>query len=136
MFLSKNELKTVADINLVDKITNTDDTIIDDIIAESISIMSSYMLPRYDAQTVFAKTGDQRHRTVLKYLKDIAIYEVYTRHTRNINEAALTRYENAMRWLEKLNKGEFSADLPVLQSGENPPQTLTYGSNNKYSSKF
>lgn len=135
MFLTKSELKTVADVNLIDKITNLDDGIVDAIIQESTSLMQSYLQPRYDTQAIFSATGTQRHLTVLKYLKDIVIYEIYIRHTRQTNEVALQRQQEAMRWLEKINKGEFSADLPLAGTEENSP-LAAFGGNTRYTSHF
>lgn len=133
-FLTKEELITVADINIIDKITNTDNSIIDDIINQSISLMSSYLKPRYDTTAIFSAQGNQRHLTILKYLKDIVIYEIYIRHTRSMNEVALTRYQEAMRWLEKINIGDFSADLPFIETTENI--TISFNSNTKYKSIY
>ena len=74
MFLTKEELKTVSDINIVNKIVNMDDTIVADIIAESIDLMKSYLSRYYDAGAIFAQEGENRKKAVLKKLKDIVIY--------------------------------------------------------------
>lgn len=107
MFLTQDELKTVATASIIDKITAGDAEIVSTIIAESISLMAGYLSKRYDASAIFAAEGADRHLTVLKRLKDIAIYEIYERHTREQNAVAMRRYNEAMLWLEKLNTGEF-----------------------------
>lgn len=139
-FLVKDELKTVADISIIDIITNLDDSIVYQIIAESISLMTTYLKPRYNTDIVFAAIEVERHLTVLKYLKDIVIYEIYIRYTRKMNEVALKRYEEAMRWLEKVNAGEFAADLPehnqTAADGTVENITISYKSNKKYNSIF
>ena len=43
MFLEKAELKTVATDEIINKIINNDDSIVTDIILESIDLMSSYL---------------------------------------------------------------------------------------------
>ena len=55
-FLTKEELKTVSDINIVDIITNLDDTIVTDIISESIDIMKGFLSRFYDIDAIFAAT--------------------------------------------------------------------------------
>lgn len=139
-FLTKSELNTVADTAIIDKITLTDDTIVADIINQSIALMSSYLKPRYDTEAIFAATGTDRHLTVLKYLKDIVIYEIYIRHTRSLNEVAYQRYNDAIRWLEKINRNLFSADLPIaVYDTEDELNTVTAvstGSNTRYNSNF
>lgn len=107
-FLTKQELTTVATMSIIDKITAEDFDIVPRIIEESISLMKGYLSRYYDAEAIFLAEGDSRHKTVLKRLKDIAIYEIYERHTREQNAVAARRYNEAMNWLEKLNTGEHS----------------------------
>lgn len=139
MFLSKEELKTVATLPLIDKITAQDDTIVDTIIQESIALMGSYLSKYYDVQAIFQAQGEARHLTVLKKLKDIAIYEIYERHTREQNKVAERRYNEAMLWLEKLNTGEYhDSTLPIPGPTEAPatPDTIRFGSNPRYTSTY
>lgn len=112
-FLTKNELKTVATIEVVDLITKTDDSIVDEIIAESIDLMRSYLYKYFDTDSVFNATGGERKRIVVKYLKDIVIHEIYQRRSRTMNEVAKLRYDEALNWLEQIGKGNISPDLPL-----------------------
>lgn len=113
MFLLKEDLKTVATDEIVNKIINNDDTIVDDIIAESIDVMSTYLYERYVTDVIFTQTGNNRSKTLLKHLKGIVIYEIYTRRTKTMNEVAQHRYDEAMSWLEKVAKGEIKPPLPI-----------------------
>jgi len=141
MFLEKSELKTVAQIPIIDKIINMDDEIVTDIIDESISLMKGYLSRYYDAETIFAQEGEGRHKMVLKRLKDIVIYEIYERHTREQNLVAQRRYQEAMAWLERLNTGEFSDHtLPTVSDGEDDITGATgdtrFGGNTRYFSRY
>lgn len=138
VFLSQGELKTVADPAIIDLITGIDTTIVEQIIAESIDLMSSYLSNYYDTNTLFAQRGTSRNLTILKRLKDISIYEIYIRNTRKMNEVAKVRYEEAMNWLEKLNTGEFvDGRLPLLSDTTGQQrQDIRFGSNTKYESSF
>jgi phage gp36-like protein len=142
MFLSQNELKTVADKAIIVLITDMDEEIVDQVIAESIDLMSSYLSRYYDVQNIFNKQGVARNLTVLKYLKDIVIYEVYMRHTRQINEAAQKRYNEAMNFLEKLNTGDFFiSTLPSIPGEITSPnnqeeQQTRFGSNSPYQTMY
>ena len=69
----KEELKTVADLAIVDIISGQDDTIVDLIIAESIDLMSSYLSNYYNHQLIFAATAGNRSLVVLKHLKAIVL---------------------------------------------------------------
>jgi len=105
-FLSKDELKTVTTVPLIDKLTASDDTIVTQIIDESIALMKSYLSKYYDVDAIFAAENSERNLNVLKRLKDICRYEIYDRLNNNIT-SVIKKYEEAMRWLEKLNSGEF-----------------------------
>ncbi len=138
-FLTKEELKTVSTAELINKITANDDSIINDIIEESISLMKGYLSKYYDVEAIFSATGNNRHKTVLKKLKDIVIFEIYERHTRELNQAAKRRFDEAMLWLENLNKGEFyDRTLPAIVS---EPETNTnadiiFGGYKKYTNNY
>ncbi|MFJ1330251.1 phage protein Gp36 family protein [Capnocytophaga canimorsus] len=112
MFLTIDELNTVATREVIDLITNNDDAIVEEIIAESIDLMRSYLFKHYNTEAIFSKEGNERSRILLKYLKDIVIHEVYIRRTKKLNEVAKIRYDEAMLWLEKIAKGDIEADLP------------------------
>ncbi len=141
-FLQQSELKTVADPNIIVTITGMDETITDLIIAECIDVMKGYLSRYYDINNIFNKTGDDRNLTILKHLKSLVIYEVYMRHTREINAAAQKRYDEAMLFLEKLNTGDFFIkNLPPLSTQLSSPnaeqdQQVRFGGNNKYLNSF
>lgn len=140
MFLTKDELRTVAQLPIIDKITAEDDSIIDIIIDESIAVMSSMLSRYYDVDVIFAKEGNDRNKTIVKYLKDICIYEIYNRCTREQNEVAENRYNIAMEWLTKLNNGELEdSTLPLRQEVEDGNATtgdVRYGGNKRYNSIY
>ena len=141
MFLEKEELKTVADTTIINKITNLDDEIVYNIIDESISLMKGYLSRFYDAETIFPQQGNLRHKATLKRLKDIVIYEIYERHTREANDVAMRRYQEAMAWLENLNTGKFAdSTLPSIQPDTEDVNGTTgdtrFGGNKRYDSRY
>ena len=57
-FLTKEELKTVSTTELINKLTANDDSIINDIIDESISLMRGYLSKYYDVDAIFSATAN------------------------------------------------------------------------------
>ena len=112
-FLNKEELKTVATAEIVNIIVNSDNTIVAQIIEESIDLMKGYLHQNFDTQEIFEAQNDERSLTVLKYLKDIVIYEIYSRRSRQINTLVKERYDEAMLWLDKVAKGTINPGLPT-----------------------
>lgn len=140
-FLIKEELKTVADIKIVDIITNLDDGIVTDIIDESIDKMKGYLSRFYDIDAIFDVEGDDRKKSVVKRLKDIVIYEIYERYTRDTNAVAARRYAETIDWLEKTYTGELGdRTLPSVPEDEEEKDGSSgdtrFGGNKRYSSIY
>lgn len=141
-FITKEELKTVGQISLIDKIINDDNSIVNTIIDESVSTLKSYLSRRYDVDVIFAATGSERHKGVLKRLKDIVIYEVYDRMGREASSSILRAYNEAINWLEKLNTGEFyDKTLPPIptvdpEDGKLSEGDVRFGGNLRYTGGY
>lgn len=112
MFLTQAELQTVSTDQIISAIINSDTQIVDDIILESIDIMSTYLYQNYDTTTIFQASGNQRSLAVLKHLKAIVKHELYSRRSKTMNEVVKDAYDEAMTWLEKVSKGEIKPPLP------------------------
>lgn len=138
MFLTSDELISIVDHNLVSKLTADNSSIVNTIITESIETMRSYLSKYYDADAIFDKEDTARNINVLKKLKDIVVYEIYTRNPRAMNAVAEKKYNEAINWLEKLNEGKFTdKTLPVPAPEVPSVQTsMRLGSNQKYQSNF
>lgn len=140
-FLTKAELKTVSDLRIVDIITNLDESIVVEIIDESIDKMQGFMSRFYDVEAIFDAEGDARKKSIVKRLKDIVIYETYERHTRETNDVAARRYAEAMDWLEKVYTGELGdRTLPPRPAPESDNDGTTgdvrFGGNPSYDSAY
>lgn len=141
MFTSKEELITVIPTSLADALTNHEDHIIDQIIRESISLMTSFLANIYDCNAIFNATGDQRNLTILKYLKDIVVFELYRSHTHETNQAAADRYDAALQWLRDLNTGALqdgSLPLKPTPPDEDPATSgnVRFGGPSHYQSNY
>jgi phage gp36-like protein len=143
MFLEKAELKTVATDEIVNKIINGDDSIVTDIIVESIDVISSYLYQYYDTEAIFNATGTNRNLTIIKHLKGIVVYEIYSRRTKTLNEVAKIRYDEALLWLEKVATGKIKPNLPIKSldtNGDGLPDTsatfMKLGSRKNYENRW
>ena len=141
MFLTKDELKTTGVPEVIAKVTNGDDNIITTVIEETIDEMKGYLGVYYDAVAIFEAEGNERNKTVLKYLKKIVVYELYKRKENLLDNDTITSYDDAMEWLKNIAKGILVyEDLPVKQDNENSGGTgdgfIKYGSNPKYPTSY
>ena len=131
-FLVKSELKTKSHIEIIDAITEGDDTIVDMIISESISFMKGYLTSRYDVTKIFSASGTNRDLVALKMLKALVIYEVYSSHNpRMMPQTVEDENKRAIAWLKAVQKGEINPALPLLSDDSSTAGYVKYGSNPK-----
>ena len=139
MFLEKSELKTVGVDQIINTIINNDDSIVVEIIEENIDLMSNYLYQYYDTKVIFSATGVERSKTLLKHLKGLVIHDIYIRRTKDVNEAAKVRADEALLWLEKVASGKIKPDLPIRSEDtdgdglpDKPATFLKLGSRKNY----
>ena len=102
-FLSKPDYIYSINILVLDELTGGDDGIIDELSAEAVEEVKSYLNARYDVATIFDATGPERNKTILMYCKDIGLYHIYSIYTfREIPAIRVTRYKKAIHWLEQV----------------------------------
>ncbi len=129
-FLEKQDFDSRIYAEILDAITRQDDTIVEVMIDVAIGEMKGYLSARYDVETIFAQSGNNRHPVVLEFAKDIALYHLHSIHDpATIPQIRIDRYNRAIEWLKEVNKGHINPDLPV----SNDPKTkyVAYGSNPK-----
>lgn len=142
MFLTKDELITVCPPSLADALSYHDEQMVNQIINESISVMVSYLSRFYDTSAIFSARDNNRNLTILKYLKDIVVFELFRSHSRDINEVAQDRYDAAMQWLRDLNSGTLEdgslPPRPIDDSNDNGASSgsVRFGGNLKYNSQY
>lgn len=129
-FLEKTDFITIINTAALDIQTGGDDSIITEMALEAIAEMKAFLATRYDVAVVFGTAGTERHKTVLMYAKDIALYHIFSRrHTNAMPEIRFKRYENALKWLKDVQAQIINpTDLPVtvdpakalIKTGGNP----------------
>jgi hypothetical protein len=135
-FIEKADFDAAIRDNILDDITEADDTLIDKAIAESISYMKGYLNNRYDVVEIFNKTGNLRDETILNHGINIALYNLH----RLINPRKMPAFRGELRndakeWLMDVNKGIINTPtLPVPVTGEK--DYILYGSNTKRSNQI
>ena len=96
-------------------------------------------LTAYDMDAIFAAVDDDRNPIVLLYIKDIAVWHYIQLANPAVDmELRLKRYEQAIKFLEKVQSGKTNPNLPY------PPATppgdtntyIKYGGNDKRLNNF
>lgn len=109
-FLTLDELITEAPKSFVEILVGVETQAAEEIILDMIELMKTNLGSYYDVKNIFDKTGAERNRTVLAYLKDLVFYKLMKR--RKPGALDNSDYDEAMKWLEDVSAGKRKADLP------------------------
>lgn len=104
----------------------------------AIEEVSGYLRSRYDVKKIFAATGRDRNDVVVMRTCDVALYHLSAWLPNKMgHEIRLERYELALKWLEGVQAGKITPDLPTMtgEDGEedvNNPVKWGSGKSNTY----
>lgn len=110
-FLTIEELVSEAPKSFLDILIGTEETVVNEIIADMSDLISTNIGSYYDAKKIFEQEGENRSRTVLMYLKQLVYFQLLKRRKPDANTAD---YDEAMKWLEDISSGKRKADLPLI----------------------
>lgn len=133
-FITKDDLKRTIRPELVDQIIREDETIVTGCISSAIQEMKSYLNTRFDTNTIFSLTGEDRDELLVSLACDITVYLLVGVIPAGIDlEDRRARYKRAITWLKDVRDGQTVADLPGLFDADQNPTTnpVEYGSNVK-----
>jgi phage gp36-like protein len=134
MFLTIEDFKTVSDAQTLDVIHQSDEANLERTVGYAISEISSYLRDRYDVSQAFAATGEDRNRHLVMITCDVTLYHLSAWLPKRIGfEIRDTRYRQAIEWLESVQAGKASPDIPPLtdESGQDVGNPIRYGSQKK-----
>ncbi len=127
-FFVKADLKYAIDLTVLDSLTGSDDTIIDELVAEGITEMKAILSARYDVNSIFSVGGTGRHKTIVMYLRDIVLYHIFSiSNLGTIPDIRVQRYQAALQWMKDVNEQTINLDTLPL----NDKELIKYGSNDK-----
>jgi phage gp36-like protein len=113
MFITTEELKSVAYSYQLQQIVENDETIIQMAIDAAIEEARSYLTARYDCNAIFSATGGDRNPLILELCKDIALwYIVRLSNVDMLYENVKERYDRAIDYFNRVAKSLISPNLP------------------------
>ena len=81
----------------------------------AIGQIKQYIGGRYDCDTIFSATGENRDMFIVMITIDIALYHLWSKKaSRKIPELRAQRYQDALDWLKGVGDGTLKSDLPQL----------------------
>jgi phage gp36-like protein len=108
--------------------------------AEKMAIeeIAGYLRSRYDTGLIFSAVGDNRNDVIVMHACDITLYHLVSWLPGKMGrEIRKERYERAIKWLEEVQAGKVTPNLPTCtgEDGEvdiNNPVKWGSGKSNTY----
>lgn len=111
-FITSDELTTHAYDEEIKAIVREDETIALACIDMAIEFAESKLAKAYDTDKIFSAVNEERSTLLMKFIKDIAIWELVGLANPSIDyEDKKFRYQEAVNWLTAVYKG-MPANLP------------------------
>ncbi|MBW7848346.1 MAG: DUF1320 family protein [Bacteroidales bacterium] len=131
-FLNNDDYKAVSDAQTLEIIHQSDEANLRRAELYAIEEISSYLRGRYDAATAFAATGQQRNQHLVMLTADVALYHLIAWLPKRMGfEIRETRYKRAIEYLQAVQAGKATPDLPPLIdpiTGQDTGIPVKYGS--------
>lgn len=134
MFLSDDDYRVVIGEASLTVVTQADPTVREAAEQQAIEEISGYLRPRYDTAAIFAANGTSRNGHLVMITCDVALNNLFSSVNAKMGaDARKERYERAIQWLEKVQKGTVVPDLPLAVDEQgNSATPVHYGSEKRH----
>ncbi len=131
-------MQTVIYEHVMDDISANDDATVQQCIEAAVSEMKSYLASRYDVDTIFATTGNDRDPLILEDTKVIAVWNlIRLSNSELIYEQWRERYDRVINFLKQVSAGSITPTLPIATDEQgNPVIKSRFGSNPKFQHNY
>lgn len=134
MFLTKDDYIVASSeaLNILQQSTEARREVAEKMACEEIS---GYLRSRYDVAKIFSAKAEQRNNVIVMYACDVTLYHLVSWLPNKMGrEVRKERYEHAIKWLNDVQAGRISPDLPTFTGNNGEEDALNpikWGSTNK-----
>jgi len=119
MFLTDNDYKTLINDDDLAVIQKADTDIRAKAEAAAQEEISGYLRNRYDVDSIFDEAGDDRNPVIIIKMIDIVLYHLSASLPARLGmETRQLRYDETIKWLDKVNKGLINPGLPYKDADD------------------
>lgn len=119
---------------ILDALVRDDETLVEICEDRAIAEMRGYLSKRYDCNSIFSASGEERNQLILMMVIDIAVYHIFCIHNpQKLSQVRKDRYERAVEWMKAVADEEISIDgAPLLPEEDRAKKAaLMFKSNHK-----
>jgi phage gp36-like protein len=118
-YLIPEEITTHLYGEVINEINRNDENNLIKAIEAAIAEAESY-LTAYDTEAIFSASGNERNSIILLYIKDITVWHYIQLSNPAVDmQLRLDRYDNAIKFLEKVQAGKANPKLPLPDPADN-----------------
>lgn len=134
--LTIDDLKTHLYTEVIETISRDDESLVQEAIDAAEYEAIGY-LERYDTEDLFSKEDDNRDKTLLMYLKDMAVWNLLAVSNPDTDlDFREKRYKTALNWLTKIQGGKLTPKNWVLSSVTSTNEPFIVSSTTKRITNF
>lgn len=135
-FLFKADLVRYIDEVQINQLTDSNDTIVSEAIADAEERINEMIGQIVDTVTEFAKVGALRQRSLLKHAINLTIFYLFERlYTDVLPEGRINGKEMAEAWLDDIAKGNIMVNLAKVNEAKESGWSIRWGSQLKKGSQ-
>lgn len=117
-YLTIKDITTVITSKVIDNLSEDDQTNFDYLESCAISLVEAKIGRIYNMKEEWIKSGYDRCQLILRIIKDIFVYDYFTQNRQDMmSELRQLRYDEALKQLDKINKG---IDVPIELVARDP----------------
>ena len=112
-YITKDDYLQKIRENKLMQIIDNDETLLDEAENTAITIVKDRLFEKYDIKEIFNLEGEERHKQVVRYCINIALYIIYERVPDiMIPNRIINNYNDTMVYLDDVSKSIVVMDLP------------------------
>jgi hypothetical protein len=113
VWMTEQDLHVQIKSERLTQVIDEDTTILDDAEASAIAVVTDALHSQYDTDAIFATTGDERPAQVLRWVRNIMLYDISGRlPEKMVSERVIKNYDDTIAVLTDIEDGKKSTSLP------------------------
>jgi phage gp36-like protein len=131
-FILKEDYATRVSTSIIDQITGGDDELLNDAEKDAGALITDRLSDKYNVQAELAFTGDERDRSLMRWMISLSLYYIYARvPDEEIPERVIKDYDDTLKELDKIAGGRYGCSLQRNTTADGETATsIRMGSNN------
>jgi phage gp36-like protein len=115
IFLTQTDFNAKISPDILNQITDLDNAVLNDAEASAIALITDAFADKYDLTVEFAKTADNRHKNLIRWLLNLTLYFIYERiPDSQVPERVVKNYDDTIKEIEMIERGKRATTLQVI----------------------